>query len=410
MTLKRLSAVLGAVAVAFGAATTAGMAGASAQPAPAAPAPAFSAACGHQVGPHCLAIVNHQASLQSEAAMAKGGAPQGLTPADIQAAYNLKGGKPGTVALIESGDYQNIDSDLQTYRKQFGLPECSKANGCLQVLNQDGKPGPLPAPDNDWATETALDVDAVSAACPSCKIQVIEVNEPQDPNDVHGLIKNLSSGNDAAANLKANAASNSWGDKGDGEKFYQEMAPSYNHPGTAITVSSGDDGNGGGVTVPSSYPTVTAVGGTSLKKDSNQRGWTETAWEGAGSGCSQTADLPPWQTKAVTACNGKRGLTDVSAVADPKTGLAVFGPSKDGGSQWQVVGGTSLSSPLVAAIYAMAGDTDSVKDASKAYANADKLNDVTQGQNGDCQGPVCHAGQGWDGPTGLGTPNGLGAF
>lgn len=406
MKIKRLSVLLGSAAVVLGTATTFGMAGANADTA-ATNGPATSAVCGHRAGPHCLAIRNNVATARNKAAMAKGDAPQGLGPADIQAAYNLKGGKQGgTVALIEAGDYKSIDADLQTYRKTYNLPECSVANKCLSVVNQDGAPSPLPAPDDQWAGETALDVDAVSAACPSCKILVVEANEPQDPNDVVTLIKNLSAGNDTAAKLKANAASNSWGDKPDKEKYYKDVEGSYNHPGMAITVSSGDDGNGGGVTVPSSYPTITAVGGTSLTKDSSPRGWKESAWNGAGSGCSDPAPQPDFQKQAVgDTCKGKRGVSDVSAVADPNTGLAVYQ-----GGQWQVTGGTSLSSPLVAAIYTMAGDTDGVKDASKAYANADKLNDVTDGNNGSCQGPVCNAGKGWDGPTGLGTPNGLGAF
>ena len=159
---------------------------------------------------------------------------------------------------------------------------------------------------------------------------------------------------------------------------------------------------------------VTAVGGTSLKTASNTRGWSETVWnttsytEGAGSGCSQYVAKPAFQNSISTGCS-KRAEADVSAVADPATGVAVY--QTYGGSGWAVYGGTSAASPIIASVYALAG-TPGSSDVPNTYpyAHTGNLNDVTSGSNGTCGAPLCTAGTGWDGPTGLGTPNGVAAF
>jgi subtilase family serine protease len=176
----------------------------------------------------------------------------------------------------------------------------------------------------------------------------------------------------------------------------------FNHKGVAITASSGD--NGYGVLYPASSKFVTAVGGTYLKKDQSQRGWTETAWSGSGSGCSLWNAKPAWQTD--TGCD-KRTNTDVSADASPTSGAAVYDTYNEPG--WIVVGGTSESSPIIASVYALAGDN--VTYGSRVYQNTGKLYDITSGSNGSCGGSyLCTAGPGYDGPTGWGTPNGLGDF
>jgi subtilase family serine protease len=178
----------------------------------------------------------------------------------------------------------------------------------------------------------------------------------------------------------------------------------YDHPGIAITASTGD--NGYGVESPASFPHVVAVGGTSLTKSGT--GWTESAWSGAGSGCSTRNSNPGWQTG--TSCSGKANA-DVSAVADPNTGVAVYDSTKyQGRSGWQVYGGTSASSPIIASIYAMANNFGTYA-GQYTWGHASGLHDVTSGSNGTCSTSVwCHAGAGWDGPTGLGTPNGTAAF
>jgi subtilase family serine protease len=177
----------------------------------------------------------------------------------------------------------------------------------------------------------------------------------------------------------------------------------------AVVASSGDSG----YTVPSfpaAYSSVIAVGGTSLTRADNDRGWQETAWAGSGSGCSAWVDKPAWQQD--TDCPG-RTIADVSADADPDTGLAVYVTSVGRGSGgWTVVGGTSASAPYLAGVIALAGDPAAFPDASRLYsAPAAGLNDVADGSTGTCDGDyLCTAVPGYDAPTGIGTPNGLSAF
>jgi hypothetical protein len=201
-----------------------------------------------------------------------------------------------------------------------------------------------------------------------------------------------------AASLGAFAISNSYGaSEFSTETSYESY---YNHPN--VTVSSGD--NGYGVEFPAASRFVTAVGGTSLKRSSASRGWAETAWSGAGSGCSTYVAKPSWQRDAGCA---RRTVADVSAIADPNTGVAVYDTFRTGG--WLVFGGTSVAAPIVAGVYALGSGT--ATGAAAAYAHASSLFDVTSGSNGTCSTAyLCTAGAGFDGPTGLGTPNGVGAF
>jgi len=175
----------------------------------------------------------------------------------------------------------------------------------------------------------------------------------------------------------------------------------------AITVSSGD--NGYGVEFPAASRYVTAVGGTTLVRDSSSRGWGETVWPGAGSGCSAYVPKPAWQTD--TGC-ARRTVADVSADADPNTGVAVYDTFRSSG--WLVFGGTSVSAPIVAGVYALAGNASTITHGSYPYTHAVypvTLNDVTQGSNGSCGGSyLCTAAAGYDGPTGLGTPQTTAAF
>jgi subtilase family serine protease len=191
----------------------------------------------------------------------------------------------------------------------------------------------------------------------------------------------------------------------------------------AITASSGDSGYG--LSWPASSRYVTAVGGTSLRPAANARGWTETTWPGTGSGCSRFETKPTWQHD--TGCR-MRTVADVSAVADPRTGLAVYDTDNSCGGGllcdllialglaqgvdgWLQVGGTSLSSPIIASVYALAGNTAVVNAGSYPYTHSSALFDITTGSNGQCATSyLCTAGPGYDGPTGLGTPNGPAAF
>jgi subtilase family serine protease len=156
---------------------------------------------------------------------------------------------------------------------------------------------------------------------------------------------------------------------------------------------------------------VTAVGGTSLSRSSTPRGWTETGWSSSGYGCSAFEPKPPWQ--GATSCSG-RSIADVSAVADPQTGVAVYNSYQSKG--WLVAGGTSAAAPIVASIYALAGNTAGLVGASSAYANAAALNAVGHGGGSGLLGGILGssggggAGAGYDGPTGLGSPAGTRAF
>ena len=322
--------------------------------------------------------------------------PSGITPANLDSAYKLStsAGSGQTVAIVDAYNDTTAASDLTTYRSQFGLPACTTASGCLKIVNQSGGTT-LPASDTGWAGEESLDLDMVSAICPLCHIILVEASSATDAN--------LYAAEDEAVALGAKFVSNSWG--GDESSTQTSDDSHFNHPGVAITVSSGDDATGAEYPATSRY--VTAVGGTHLVAASNTRGWTETAWSDAGSGCSAYDAKPPWQT-VTTNCT-RRAEADVSAVADPATGVAVY--QTYGGSGWTVYGGTSVAAPVIAGVYALAGAPGaSDYAASYPYAHQSSLFDVTSGSNGSCGAPICTAGVGWDGPTGLGTPNGTAAF
>ncbi len=324
--------------------------------------------------------------------------PSGYHPADIQKAYNLTSAvaNGGTVAIVDVYDDPKAESDLQVYRNQFGLPKCTTANGCFTKLNQNGAKSPLPSGDTGWGAEISLDVDMVSATCPKCKIVLVEA--------FSNSFANLAAAVDTAS-AKAHIVSNSYS----GGEFSGEtsLESHYSHPGVIQTVATDDHGYAAGPQVPTTFKSVTAVGGTALHRANNPRGFTESAWSGAGSGCSFYLAKPSWQHD--NACS-KRMTADVSAVADPATGLSVYDTYGMGG--WLVYGGTSAATPIVGAVYAMAGGAASQSNASFTYANVGRnLFDVTSGSNGSCGGTYrCTGKPGYDGPTGLGTPDGLGAF
>jgi subtilase family serine protease len=326
-------------------------------------------------------------------------APAGFGALDLQSAYGVAGAAGGasqTIAIVDAYDDPNAESDLGVYRSQYGLPACTTANGCFRKVGQNGG-SKLPKRNGGWAQEISLDLDMASAICPNCKILLVEANS--------NSIANLGAAVNTAASLGASAISNSYGASEWSSEGSPTYASPYNHPGIPITASSGD--NGYRVEYPAALGTVTAVGGTNLVRASNARGWSETAWSGAGSGCSAYIAKPSWQTDS--GCS-KRTVADVSAVADPNTGVAVY-DSFQSGSGWMVFGGTSAAAPIVASVYALAGNGGGGSYASFAYSHTASLFDVTSGSNGSCGGSyLCTAKAGFDGPTGLGTPNGTGAF
>jgi subtilase family serine protease len=327
-------------------------------------------------------------------------APTGYGPVQFQTAYALPSSTAGwgqTIAIVDAFDDPNAEADLATYSSTYGLPSCTTANGCFRKVDQTGGTR-YPRADQGWALEISLDVQVAHAVCPNCKILLVEAKT--------NSFSNLIAAEDYAT-AHADVVSNSWG----GGEFSSETGSGYdghfNHPGVPITVSSGDSGYGVGY--PAASPYVTAVGGTRLTLNSNDTRSSETAWSGAGSGCSAYEAKPAWQSDA--GC-GRRSGADVSADADPSTGASVYDSAGYQGQRgWFKVGGTSLSAPLVASVYALAGNGGSTSDGSYPYAHAASLYDVTSGSNGSCAGNyLCTAGPGYDGPSGLGAPNGTGAF
>lgn len=331
---------------------------------------------------------------------AAGAAPSGYGPTDLASAYALPstGGANQTVAVVDAGDDPNAEADMAVYRAAYGLPACTTANGCFSKVNQSGTASPLPT-DYGWAPEISLDLDMVSAVCPGCHILLVEANTP--------LMNDMGASVDTAVSLGATEVSNSYGAAEQNDM--SSVAPDYQHPGVAIVASSGDTGFGV-PNFPADLTSVIAVGGTSLSHASNARGWTETAWSSGSSGCSAWVAKPSWQTDPH--CPG-RTVGDVAAVADPNTGVAVY-DTYNGAAGWLVAGGTSAASPIIAGIIALAGNPARYPDASYLYSHVSQLNDVTGGSNvttTDCGGDyLCTGVSGYDGPTGNGTPAGIGAF
>jgi hypothetical protein len=339
------------------------------------------------------------------AAIAAAGAPQPGTPAYLQQAYDLSflsesAGTAETVAIVDAFDDPNAESDLDVYRAEFGLPSCTSANGCFTKVDQNGGMN-YPAVDTGWELEISLDLDAVSALCPNCHIDLVEA--------ASAGTSDLAAAELEADDLGANVISDSWDLPLSGREARQfPQTGDYTFENVTTVAASGDAGYPGTATndFPAALPDVTAAGGTTLEPasasgEASARGFTESAWSDAGSGCNLGASKPAWQTD--TGCTG-RSYADISADADPDTGMQVY-DSEDGG--WVVVGGTSEATPLIAAYYALLGSA--AQGPSWAYANASLLNDPSTGSNGACAASIsyiCDAGAGYDGPTGVGSISG----
>jgi DNA-binding beta-propeller fold protein YncE/alpha-tubulin suppressor-like RCC1 family protein len=332
----------------------------------------------------------------------------GFSPADLRSAYNLpaEGGEGQTVAITIAYDNPKAESDLAAYREYYGLPPCTTANGCFKKVNQYGETENYPVSDPGWAAETALDLDMVSSTCPKCHILLVEARSNE--------FEDLGMAVETAAELGAVAISNSWASPVEflGETSFDHY---FDHPGIPVLFASGDWGYNIGY--PTASPDVIGVGGTRLQKAENVRGWSEAAWDGAGSGCSVYEEKPAWQTDE--GCDN-HAVADVAAVADPETPVSVYDTFKTGG-KWFLFGGTSVAAPLIAGIEAQASKyVRSLPGGDVFYSDQSALFDVTSGTNrwdgGPCKVPaedpapseyLCHGGVGYDGPTGNGSPNGI---
>jgi hypothetical protein len=383
-----------------------------------------------------------------------------LTPANLISAYGLAGAEPPStqmIALVDAYDDATIAGDLEVFSKQFGLPACNEANGCFRKVNQNGKAGPLPASSGEkergWAQEIATDVEIAHGVCQACKILLVEAKSNNNSD--------LYAAEQTAAALGATEISNSYG----GQEGSTDSA-AFNHPGIVITASSGDDGYldwfseepAAYANYPASSPHVIGVGGTRLTLSAAKTWESETVWndggasggflEGAGAsggGCSGHFLAGSWQQSvtnwSAVGCGSARAVTDISADGDPYSGVAVYDSTETprGEKGWAAIGGTSVASPIIASIFALAGGAQGVAyPAQLLYENLQQnpasLHDVTVGSNGECLKKfhkntgvsgctsaedaqnscpgrlICLAAVGYDGPSGVGTPNGLAAF
>ena len=362
--------------------------------------------------------------------------PAGYGPSSLAAVYDLPGTSTSTatIAIIDAGVDGNLVGDLAKYRATYGLPACTVASGCLKLENYTG--GAQPAPqrsgfgaytEEEVGVETSLDLDMASAACGTCHL--LEISIPwQDANDDNDVSANdFAIAVDRAVAAHAAAVSISYGYTTDVTNTSGADLAAFDHKGVPITVSTGDNGFNGGIhqAWPSDLPTVVAVGGVTLATSAKGKA---TAWYGAGSGCETDFRAATGQPAAATAaCGGHRAAADVSAEADPATGVAVYdtyAPSSGQPGDWMIVGGTSASAPYIGGLFARTGHLAAVHGPNTLYAApASDFTDITSGNNdGDGQYAVtcaqfpgvseklCNAGKGWDGPTGIGIPHGLGAF
>jgi subtilase family serine protease len=395
----------------------------------------------------------------------------GLTPSDLATAYGFSSTATGTgqtVAIVDAYNDPTIEADLQTFDTQYGLALCTSVNGCFKKVGQTGSTTTLPPNDTTgWSIEIALDVETVHSVCQKCKVLLVEATD--------NSFANLATAVNEAHTLAATEISNSYGAPETG--WSSTQAAAFNHPGTVIAASTGDDGyysfdqkvSTNMPSGPASFSTVLAVGGTSLYLNQNATRSYETVWDSAGpadqyqrfygirgatgGGCSTVTTAPGWQTAlsvwASTVCGTKRLPADVSALADPFTGFDIYNSNTTCGSScptgWNTFGGTSLASPLVTAMFGLAGGAAGINyPALTLYGHlgTSALYDVTIGGNGYCGGEgapqcgnpnalgsgvldcdypasgstpsagtrACDAAVGYDGPTGVGTPIGLTAL
>ncbi len=327
--------------------------------------------------------------------------PVGYSPSQLRSAYRASGIGNAHIAVVDAYGDPGIKADLDTYSRNFGLPilpTCIRAAqaGCFEVTDQSGGQN-LPRANQGWALETALDVETVHGMCPGCRIQLVQAKSASMVNLIAAVDRAVQSG--------AQIVSMSWG----GSETPSEISADSHFASTNVdfVASSGDSGYG--TSWPAVSPRVVAVGGTRLNLNSAGARLSETAWSGSGSGCSKFEAKPAWQHDP--ACS-HRTVADISAVADPATGAAVYSSLSSGGSGWFSVGGTSLAAPIIAGLIGLSGGSSQAELMSKLYGSLGTASifDITSGANGGCSNYLCQALRGYDGPTGTGAPIGLSAL
>jgi subtilase family serine protease len=316
-------------------------------------------------------------------------------PAGLHSAYFLATNSSAsnkTVAVVDAYNDPNAASDLAAYRAQWGLPACTLASQCFKIIGQTGSTTSLPAnaQPGGWDLEESLDIDMVSAICENCHILLVEANSNSDAD--LGTAENVafSRGSSVVAISNSYGQPEFSGESSDCNAYYQ-------HNYKAITASSGDDGLG--VSYPAVCSEVVGVGGTTLNSDGSETAWNTSSTEGAGGGCSAYIAKPSWENASVTKCTNK-AVADVSAVADPNTGVWVYDSYANASNPWVVLGGTSESSPIIASVFALAGNT---------AANQDNAAVIWSNYSPDsCLFEVNHTRYTFQ--TGLGTPDGRPCF
>jgi Bacterial Ig-like domain (group 2) len=342
--------------------------------------------------------------------VAKAAASVSYTAVGVRKAYGItaQGDPSRVIAIVDAYDDVNAYAHLSTYRSSMGLPaigNCSLAtltgltssssSPCFAKVDQAGGTS-YPAANSGWSNEIDLDLQAASAVCPMCSIVLLEASTAS--------FANLATAVTTASNTPhVLAISNSYGSTGDASGASYPAWDNAAKKGFAVMASTGDGGYG--ASFPASGTYVIAVGGTTLAVDGTTGARTgETAWSGAGSGCSAYNAAGSWQVIAGSPCGTMKAMADLSADADPSSGLQVY-TTYNGTTGWWIFGGTSLSSPLMGALYAMQGGYNATTLAGPyAWAATTPYYDVTSGSNGTCSVTVlCTAGTGWDGPTGRGS-------
>jgi hypothetical protein len=401
------------------------------------PRPGAAACTGMKLVPSSLSAAALHANAVTQAGEAAAGASPAvhvkhpyagyLTPQSLHAAYSLPSETASsslqTIAVVDAYNDPSAEADLRVYDETFGLPACTTANGCFSKINQEGNTSPLPETEGGWASEISIDVQMAHAICQGCRVLLVEADNEE--------FTSLGAAVDAAVKAGATEISNSYAgpeEPGLASTFSAYNSAYYDHPGVLVTASSGDcgylnqacPGDLAAANFPADSPDVLAVGGTTLTATGET--WSSTVWDEGGSGCSVIFSAPLWQSTvkdfAATACGTERSVADVAAIGDPETGVDVYDSTPEGNGNptgWGVWGGTSVASPIVAAEFALAGGARGVAyPAATVYSHAGEaasLYDVVSGTNGKCAGSsACQAKVGFDGPTGVGSPIGLGAF
>jgi subtilase family serine protease len=351
---------------------------------------------------HCNALVQYRGNQPFVTS-----APSGLTPNDIKSVYGFStsptAGAGQTIAIVDAYDDRSAEQDLGGFSTQFGLPPCTTLNGCFAKVNQTGGSVPLPRRNNSWGLEISLDVQWAHAIAPGAKILLVEATTASHL-DMFAA--------EDYAKTHANYVSNSWG----GTEYIGEQQDDLAHfsqPGVSIFVAAGDES--AIPEYPSVSPWVVSVGGTTLHLDTNKALTSETGWDLGGGGCSsyeiatvaQRQYLDAAGTDVCQAFNQIRMTPDLSLDADPNSGVSVYYSKRfERHRGWWTVGGTSASTPMVAARAATTGlvvNSNSIYGDPIAHTPSPMtFRDITSGYNGEfCQVgyDLCSGRGSWVGDT-----------